>query len=320
MNRPRWITPACACALLLSSCSTNSSEAEGAQQDEDAPELSVVTSIDVYADLVTAIGENTLDVEPLVTSTGTDPHSYEATPQDRLKVQGADVIVANGAGYDSFITLLASAAEKDEAVYQLAEDVDDHDHADDDEHDDDHDHDHDYEAEYQNEHLWYDLGRMEEFVLDFGDHLAELAPQNSELYTANAQDLAEELAALDERNRGLDGAGRSYLATEGVSGYLLDDAGLENVTESEFLSAVEHGDDVSPRLYSRALDQTRNIDLLSYNGQTETQQSARVRSAAEDAGATVLEFTETIPEGSSGYLEWMEANVDALETALAELR
>lgn len=161
---------------------------------------------------------------------------------------------------------------------------------------------------------------MEEFVLDFGDHLAELAPQNSELYTANAQDLAEELAALDERNRGLDGAGRSYLATEGVSGYLLDDAGLENVTESEFLSAVEHGDDVSPRLYSRALDQTRNIDLLSYNGQTETQQSARVRSAAEDAGATVLEFTETIPEGSSGYLEWMEANVDALETALAELR
>ena len=65
---------------------------------------------------------------PWCTSTATDPHSYEATPQDRLAVEKADLIVANGAGYDSFITQLASSADKEDAVYQVTEGSADHDH------------------------------------------------------------------------------------------------------------------------------------------------------------------------------------------------
>lgn len=322
MNPLRGIAPACACALLLTSCSASSGGTAATQQDREGAELSVVTSIDVYADLVTGISGDTVDVEPLVTSTAADPHSYEATPQDRLKVQNADVIVANGAGYDSFITLLASSAEKEDAVYQIAEGENEHDH---DDHSEDHAHhedhdDHDHGETYDNEHLWYDLDRMEEFVLDFAEHLSEQVPAHAEQYAANAEELAEQIRTLDERAQELDAAGQSYLATEAVSGLLLDDAGLENRTEPEFLSAVEHGSDVSPRLYSRALDLAQDVDVLSYNEQTETQQSARIRTSAEDAGVAVVEFTETIPEEHPGYLDWMEANIDAIESALQEHR
>jgi zinc/manganese transport system substrate-binding protein len=41
-----------------------------------------------------------------------------------------------------------------------------------------------------------------------------------------------------------------------------------------------------------------------------------VRKAAEDAGVTVVEFTETLPEGSD-YAAWMQSNAEAVAKALA---
>ncbi|WP_258935040.1 zinc ABC transporter substrate-binding protein [Nesterenkonia pannonica] len=213
-------------------------------------------------------------------STAVDPHSYEATPQDRLAVENADLVVANGGGYDSFITLLASSADMEDDLYQVIPGENEHSH--------------EWDGTFENEHIWYDLLQMEEFVLDFADRLSDVAPENAEAYQENADALAADIRELHERNEALEAEGRSYLATEAVSGYLLDDAGFENRTEEEFLSAVEHGDDVSPRLYQDSLELTEEIDLLSYNPQTETQQSQRIRSQAEENGVIIREFTETL--------------------------
>lgn len=341
MHRLPWTAAACAGLLIITACGSAAEDPAADGGEREGTGLTVVTSTNVYADLVSRIGDDTVEVKPLVSSTSVDPHSYEATPQDRLAVEGADVIIANGGGYDSFITLLAASAEKEDQVYQLIEGENEHSHESDDAGDKDHsgetdgthEHDHSHEADdehdhshgsddagYQNEHIWYDLERMEEFVLDVADHLSELAPENAELYADNAEQLAAEIHQLDERNRALEADGLSFLATEAVSGHLLEDAGFTNRTDLEFLSAVEHGDDVSPRLYHQALQAAEEVDLLSYNSQTETQQSARIRAAAEDSGTAVLEFTETLPEDSTGYVEWMESNIDRLASAAEEIR
>lgn len=298
----------CTGVVALSACGNGDAgtQPRGGEDAELAETgLTVVTSIDVYADLAEGVAGDTVETVPLVASTAIDPHSYEATPQDRLQVENADVIIANGGGYDAFITLLASAAGKDDQVYQLI--------------DGENWHSHEFDGTWENEHIWYDLDRMSEFVVDFAEHLGEEAPENAEFYAENASALAAGVDELAERSRGLDTDGLSYFATEAVSGYLLDSAGFENLTPLEFLNAVEHGDDVAPRLYSEALDLTGETDLLSYNPQTETQQSARIRDAAEDADAVVVEFTETIPEEAEDYLDWMSANIDLLEDALEEM-
>lgn len=308
MRKASLAAAACAGGLLLAGCGTDSQGTD--QENDDAAVedtgLTVVASIDVYSDLVQGIAGDTVEVSPIVDSTAVDPHSYEATPQDRLAVENSDVIIANGGGYDAFITLLASAAGKDEQVYQLI--PGDNSHA------------HEFDGTWENEHIWYDLERMSEFVQDFADHLGELAPENADFYTENAEALAGEIDQLAQRTSELDAAGHTYFATEAVSGFLLDDAGFENLTPLEFLNAVEHGDDVSPRLYSEALDLAEEVDLLAFNPQTETQQAARIRDAAEDGGAEVVEFTETIPDDVDGYLEWMDANIDIVEGALQEMR
>lgn len=308
MRKSPLAAAACAGVLLISGCGSQE-QGSAVQADDAAVEdtgLTVVASIDVYTDLVQGIAGDTVEVDPMVDSTAVDPHSYEATPQDRLAVENADVIIANGGGYDAFMTLLASSADKEEQLYQLIPGENWHSH--------------EFDGTWENEHIWYDLDRMSEFVLDFADHLGELAPENAEFYTENAQDLAGDIDDLAERNRELDAEGLNYFATEAVSGFLLDDTGFDNVTPLEFLNAVEHGDDVSPRLYSEALDLAEEIDLLSFNPQTETQQAARIRDAAEDADAVVVEFTETLPEDADGFLDWMEANIDIVEDALQEIR
>ncbi|GAA4921892.1 metal ABC transporter solute-binding protein, Zn/Mn family [Nesterenkonia rhizosphaerae] len=293
--------------LLAASCGAEDAPASE-PQDGVETDLLIVTSIDVYADLATEVVGDTAEVQALVDNPAVDPHSYEATPQDRLVVNQADVIIANGGGYDSFITLLASAADADDSVYQL---IDGENH-----------HSHEWDGSYENEHIWYDLEYMSAFVTDFGEYMGELVPENAELYTENAQALAGEIDELDERNRAIEAEGMSYLATEAVSGFLLQDAGFEDLTELQFLSAVEHGDDVSPRLYQQALNVATGdeIDLLAYNPQTETNQSARIRQAAEDSGVSVLEFSETFPDGFDSYTEWMSENISTVEALVEDLR
>ena len=267
----------------------------------------VLTSTDVYASLAQEIVGETAEVEAIVDNPAVDPHSYEATPQDRLTVEKADVLIANGGGYDPFITQLAEAAGKADAVYQLISGENWHAH--------------EFDGTYENEHIWFDLSRMSEFATDFGHHMAELTPENAELYAQNAHGLAEQIDELDERNQDIAADGLSYLATEPVSGFLLQDAGFQDLTDEEFLAAVEHGDDVSPRLFSESLDLiiTGEVDLLSYNMQTETNQSLRIREAAEEDSLAILEFSETLPDGVTSYTEWMETTIDDVEEAAGAL-
>lgn len=273
---------------------------EGSADGEETG-LVIVASIDVYEDLVRAVVGDTAEVEAMVDNPAMDPHSYEATPQDRLRVEQADVLIANGGGYDPFLTRLASSADKEADVYQVIEG--ENEHAD------------GSEGPYENEHIWYDLSAMSGFVEDFAEHMGDLVPENAELYAQNAADMAGEIDELDERNRAIEADGLSFLATEPVSQFLLLDAGFEDLTEESFIAAIEHGDDVSPRLYQDALDTVAGdeIDLLAYNEQTETNQSQQIRVAAEDAGVPVLEFIETFPDDVDAYLDWMEHNITQVE-------
>lgn len=293
-------------AVLVSGCAAET-ESAGNSAGHVESDVSVLASTDVYATLAEKVVGETVRIDAIVDDPAVDPHSYEATPQDRLRVEEADVLIANGGGYDPYLTLLAAAAGKTSAVYQLIDGENWHSHEFD-------------EQTYQNEHIWYDLGRMSEFVTDFAEHMSELVPANAEFYAENAQATAQEIDDLDERNSAIEASSLASMATEAVSGFLLEDAGFEDLTELEFLAAVEHGDDVSPRLFHRALDRisTGEVDLLSYNPQTETNQALRIREAAEEADIAVLEFSETLPDGAESYLDWMEHNISQIEAVADE--
>ena len=111
MKSVRIAAVAAAAGLVLAGCGTGDAESTGS-----GDKLKVVTSTNVYADLASQVAGDAADVEPIISDASKDPHDYEATSNDQLKLSKADVVIVNGGGYDAFMTTLLEAADKDPKV------------------------------------------------------------------------------------------------------------------------------------------------------------------------------------------------------------
>ena len=111
----RSVALASAGALALTGCG-----AQNSASDSKDDVVKVVTTTDVYADVVRQIAGDKVEVTSLISSTSQDPHSYEATASDRLKVKDADLVVLNGGGYDQFLEDMAGTDNPDQKSYQCS--------------------------------------------------------------------------------------------------------------------------------------------------------------------------------------------------------
>jgi zinc/manganese transport system substrate-binding protein len=306
-------------SLLLSACSTTA----GGQQ-EGSGAIEVVTSTNVYGDIVREIGGDKVNVKALITKASQDPHSYEATTQDKLAVSKAKLVVENGGGYDDFIHKLADdsnlgheniisavevsglAPEEEPAAGSTAEE-------------DEHGHAHDHGA--FNEHVWYSLDAMTKLADAVEAKLAALEPASAPAFQTNAAAFKQEISGLKAQVTGLTPtAGQAPVAvTEPVPLYLLEAAGLVNKTPADYTAAIEEDSDVPPAVLKEAteLAGSKDIKFLAYNTQTEGPQTQALKKAAEAAGVPVLDFSETLPDGKT-YVQWMSANVDGIKQALGQ--
>jgi zinc/manganese transport system substrate-binding protein len=313
------VTALAGLTLLLSACSTT---AGGQNQGSGA--IEVVTSTNVYGDIVREIGGDKVNVSALITKASQDPHSYEATTQDKLTVSKAKLVVENGGGYDDFFHKLAddsglgheniiSAVELsglapvEQPTTASTAAADDHGHS--------HDH-----GEF-NEHVWYSFDAVTKLADAVEAKLAALEPASAATFQANAAAFKQDIAGLNAEVAGLKAAaGQAPVAvTEPVPLYLLESAGLVNKTPADYTAAIEEGSDVPPAVLREAtqLAGSKDIRFLAYNTQTQGPQTLALKKAAESAGVPVLDFSETLPEGKS-YVQWMSGNVDSIRQALGK--
>ncbi|GAA3325997.1 metal ABC transporter substrate-binding protein [Paeniglutamicibacter sulfureus] len=198
MNRRtlRLVPLAPAGTLALAACGGNASGQDSAAEQD---QVQVVTSTTVYADLVSRIGGDLVEANPVINSVSQDPHSYEATSRDKLALSKAQLVVANGGGYDTgdgncggydvFMDVLAKDLKPSESTVINAVDtspvaddgaVVDEDHAEDSAVKDEH-------AEHGdascNEHVWYDVESMRLLTEEISQRLAELRPEAATTFT-----------------------------------------------------------------------------------------------------------------------------------------
>lgn len=310
-----------AAALALSACSANTGDDSGAGEGGDT--IRVVASTNVYGNILESVGGEFVSVESIINRPSQDPHSYEATARDKLAVSEAAVVVLNGGGYDSFMeTLVQEESVASENVLNAVEisglEEDGHegeDHGSEESGDDHAGHSHGA----FNEHVWYDPDAMGLLAEAAAERLAELDPENEQAFRDNAAAFNSGIQELEDRLAEVRtvAAGRDVAMTEPVPAYLLEDAGLHNVTPDDFTEAVEEGQDVPPAVLKQMQDlmASGKIAFLAYNEQTSTSQTEAVRSTAEDAGIPVVDFSETLPEGED-FLAWMDRNVTAIQDVL----
>ena len=304
-------------ALAVSGCAVIGSPTDVAEPTETPfTGLQVVSSTNVWGDIAKSIGGDRVQVVSIIESFSQDPHSYEASARDQLAVNDADLVIANGGGYDSFMDTLASAAGQDNIVYAyLADELAEEDAKAKD--DDGHDHDHDHAD--GNEHVWYDFHVVEDFANRLASKLASLDPEFAADYSDNLVEFLDQIGILEDRVAQVSGtvSGSKVISSEPVADYLLTELGLENITPSGFSEAIEEETDVSPKdlLEMQNLLKSKAVGLFVVNPQTGSVQIDALIKLAEQNQIPVVELSELLPEGTR-YFEWMESNIALLEEAL----
>jgi zinc/manganese transport system substrate-binding protein len=283
---------ALAAVLMVAACGSASPPPAGP---------SIVASTDVYGAVASAVGGDTVQVTSLIRSADADPHEYEPTPADTLAVSRATVFVANGGGYDDFATKLYDAASNKPvsivvtALSGLETDTPDF-----------------------NEHVWYDLPTVKKLADHLATSLGAADQPNANRYLDNAKKfdaqvdgLMAKVAAVKAKH-----AGVKVAITEPVPGYLLDAAGLVVVTPPEFSEAVEEGTDPPAAVVTANNATFAEAKVLVENAQTTGPITTQAEQAAAANRVPVVKVTETLPEGVTDYVVWMNGQVDALAAAL----
>ncbi|WP_255768247.1 metal ABC transporter solute-binding protein, Zn/Mn family [Pseudarthrobacter sulfonivorans] len=307
-------------SLLLTACGAGGGAPSASPGAGGSPGIiNVVASTNVYGDIASVIGGDKVNVTAIITKTSQDPHSYEATAQDRLAVSKAELVIENGGGYDGFLHKMADdsniahgniltavdvaglAPEESHAATASAIDSHDHQHG------------------AFNEHVWYSLDAMGKLADSVAAKLGEQEPASAAQFTANAAAFKSGVDGLNARLAALraKSSGAPVAVTEPVPMYLLEAAGLENLTPEDYTAAIEEGSDVPPAVLKAATDLagSGSIRFLAYNEQTAGPQTQALKKAAQAAGVPVVDFSETLPAGKT-YLQWMTDNVDNISKVL----
>lgn len=262
--------------------------------------LRIVVSMNVYADLAATIAGPDAVVSSIIDDPSADPHGFEANPRVQLELAEADLVIANGGGYDDFVDQLLASSGNTTAVVLHAVDFAGTDPT----------------ADGFNEHVWYLYSAMIDLTAAIGAALDDISADPERVNRVD--DLQRELADLAERlaRLSIENAGEGFIVTEPVPLYLLGGAGLINLTPPAFTEAIEEDTDVPAALLQDVLGRIPRASVVVVNAQTAGPQTDAVIDAAVDAGVPYFPVTETLPEGLS-YVEWQSGLIDLLADALA---
>jgi zinc/manganese transport system substrate-binding protein len=291
---PRLIAGA-ALVLTLAACG-----GKPASEPATPGKISVVTSTNVWGSVVQAVGGDAVEVKSILDDPSADPHSYQSSATDATDLRNAKLAVYNGGGYDDFFLDLVKENGQDVpkiVTFELSG-----------------------KKEGTNEHVWYDFATVKKVADKVAEQLGTIAPDREDTFAANARTFDAQLDELTGKAAAIGQAkpGARVIVTEPVPGYLLETAGVKDVTPEEFSEAVEEETDPPAGAIAETGDLVRNkqVAALVNNEQTETPVTKQLNDQARTAGIPIVNVTETLPEGVTGYLDWMTKQVDALSSAV----
>jgi zinc/manganese transport system substrate-binding protein len=286
-------------AGLLAGCS--SSLAIGSP--DPGGKIVAVGAENQYADVIQQVGGKYVQVSAVMSNPNTDPHSFEASPSIGRLVNAAQLVVQNGAGYDTFMNTIESAVPSSsrrvvvvQKLLGLPEST-------------------------PNPHLWYKPGTMPAVANAIAADLASLQPAHAAYFKARAAAFTASLAAWTNAISAFKAKypNTPVATTEPVADYLLQAAGADNRTPWAFQADIMNGTDPSAQdvAVERSLFTQHLVKVFLYNQQVTDSLTESFITLAHANGIPVVGVYETMPVPGYHYQSWMLAEVQALRQAVA---
>lgn len=326
--------------FFLGSCSPG----EPSSQDD---KLKIVSTIFPSYDWVREIvGEDNPDIEQvLLIDNGLDMHSYQPSIADMAEISSCDILITVGgisetwvsdaletSGNDNMVVidlvdLLGNGAKQEETKEGMTHTHDDEedeasrvDQRDDEGERGDHEHD-----GVIDEHVWLSLRNAEIFCNALAQAIADLDPEQADMYLSNAEAYINELQALDREYETLveNASCKTIVVADRFPfRYLVDDYGLD------YYAAFPGCEAEAEASFETLLFLSKKIDELGLSTivVTESSDSRISRTVAENTSegtknVVVMDSMQSVTKAdiSAGisYLSVTEENLTALEQALS---
>ena len=271
----------------------------GQSTSEKNGTIEVVASVNQWGTVAKTLGGDNVNVTSIINSTNVDAHDYEPTTSDIAKLQKAQVIIVNGAGYDAWAVKATQTANA--TIVNAAEvgGVNDG----------------------ENPHVWFsaDVRKAVAQAITEAYEQADAAKKNdfdkmNDRWTAEENNVESKIAEVKQKTDGL-----AYAATESVASYLAEDMGLADATPSGYARATANESEPTPTDIKQFTDALKagEIKLLVVNTQEESELTGKITDAAKSVEVPMVELTEQMPEQYDSLTAWMEGLVDAFSQAIA---
>jgi zinc/manganese transport system substrate-binding protein len=288
-------------ALLASACS--SSSASGSS-DASGGAIVAVGAENEYANVIQQVGGKYVQASAIMSNPNTDPHTFEASASVARLVSGAQLVVQNGVGYDTFMTTIENAAPSSSRKVIVVQDL------------------LGLPAGTPNPHLWYKPATMPAVANAIAADLAALQPAHASYFKANAAAFTGSLAAW---NNAIAAFKANYpntpvATTEPVADYMLQAAGADNLTPWAFQADIMNGTDPSAQdvAIERSLFTQHKVKAFLYNQQVTDSLTESFITLAHANGIPVVGVYETMPVPGFDYQSWMLTEVQDLQKAVAD--
>lgn len=280
--------------LGLSGCGANATTGDQAQS---GGKIEVVATINQWGSVAQDLGGNFVHVSSIMTNTNVDAHEYEPTSQDVAQFSKANIVVVNGADYDSWGSKAAKSTHAQ--VVDAAETAG--------------------KKDGDNPHVWFSAqvrkttadAITKAYQSSDPQHKSEYEQLNKQWQTKE-QALEQTIAKAAEQMKG-----KHYAATESVAWYLANDLEMTDATPKGYAQASANESEPTPSditEFQHALE-TGNIAMLVFNTQEASSVTEHITSAAKQNKVPIVDVTEQMPAQYHHLIDWMSALVDEFAAA-----
>lgn len=273
-------------SLLLSACSLSDN------QNSQKHHVNIVTSTNVYANLAKNVVGKRGSVSAVISNGNTDPHDFEPTVASAKKVAKANIVIANGLGYDSWMDNLAKS--NDLQVIKVGEQLM-------------------HKHNGDNPHIWYDLKMPIRYVDFIARKASKIDPADKKYFFNNARNYKNKIKRLQNRFLSINGKKNlPVYVSEPVFDYVLENSHF-TIGNKEFEEAVENETDPSAQSLHRMQVNIQNKKVAFFVNNTQTSSSTvnRILNLCRKNKISILNIRETMPNGKT-YLQWMNNNYEKL--------
>ncbi len=272
-------------SLITVGCSNKQNSAK--QSDK----ISIVTTTNVYSDIAKNIVGKYGTATAIIDKSSVVPHDFDPTTADAKKVAQANIIVANGLGYDSWMNKLAKSVDKKPVL--VGEDLMGLKSGD-------------------NPHIWYNLDMPTKYVDYLVKRLSKLDKKHAAYFKENGEKYLAKIDKIKQLAQANKGDQKPVFVSEPVFDYALQEAGYK-IGDKKFEEAIENGTDPSPKTINEMNNAIKQKKIAFFVNNTQAS-SSTVKSfvkLAKKNNVPVLNVRETIPNNTT-YLAWMKENYQKL--------